>query len=502
MIAAFPREIVTHVAITGTHLGVDELVAVARGGAAVHLSPEALLAIDASFAALRARVASGEAIYGLTTGVGALDGEAVDPADARRQRSLLRSHAAGVGEAMAVEEVRAMMLARLNTLARGKSGVQPSTAEALVLLLNRGVVPFVPSVGSVGASDLAPLSHMALVLAGEGQAAVDGPFVPAAQALERAGIAPPRLGYRDALALINGVAFTTGVGALAIADLERLIAAAEVATAMTVLAAGGADSSFEARVVQSAQPGVIASAARLRELLDGRAPGERPMREPLSTRSAHHVAGAARDACARARQVLERELCADVDNPLIDADGWSTNNAANCHAQALAEALDLARTSATAQAVASERRCARLLDPAMNGGLPAFLIPPDAVAGVSSGLMIAQYTAAALVAELRLDAAPAAIQSMPVCAGTEDLAPMGALAARRLRAAIARAETVVAIEILAAGQALDLGGVAPTPGLRAAHEALRSAVPPPGEDRLVGDDIAAVVELLRAGAFA
>ncbi len=499
------------VAIDGGGLPLETIERIARHGAPLHLTRAATTAIAASAHQLDMHARSGDRIYGLTTGVGALDQVALDQADMtlgdghHTQARLLLGHAAAVGPAMVDDEVRAMLVCRIITLAQGLSGVQLTTVETLVAMVNAGVTPIVPCRGSVGASDLAPLAHAMLPLIGAGRARWRGRELAGDVAMQRAGIALRPLGGRDGLALINGLAQTTAVAALAVLDGERLVRAAELAGAMGAAALGVVATCFDPRsVAYKGHADSAQCATRLRALLGAvhtvGEPEAGDFREPLSLRTLHQVAGAARESLGHARAVVEAEAGAAVDNPLVAVDGWMTSNAANCDGHRIAQAADLAAGSLLSLAAASERRTARLLDPTWSRGLPAFLIPPDAPPD-TTGLMIAQYTAAALVAELRTIATPSAGQSIPTCNGMEDVVSMSAIAARRLRNSIELARSVIAIELLCAARALELARVpAPSAELAAAHQAVcaevaRSVDYAPGNSP-IGDDIARVTTML------
>ncbi len=489
------------ITLDGRSLDIAHLVAVARGGAAVALDPAARARVAACSELLDSTIADGTPIYGITTGFGALDGRAVASCDRDRlQLNLIRSHAAGVGEPMAADEVRAMLTIRANCLAGGQTGVRPATLDALLGLLNAGVIPRVPRRGSVGAcGDLAPLAHTALVLVGEGRAQLgDGPWLSGAQALAEAGLTPIRLSGRDGIALINGTEQTTAIGCLAVHDARRLVRLAEAVAAMTLEVLGAVEDSFDARVAAAKpHPGQIATSDALRYWCTGSravaAPRPGRLRDALSLRCIPQVAGAARDAIEHAAQVLAREINATNDNPIFDVEGgFVTSNSGNFHGQAVAQVLDGLADAVTSLAVIAERRTARLVDEKLSNGLPPFLVHPQATPGLNSGLMIAQYTAAALVAELRSRAVPAAIQSIPTCANTEDHVPMAPLAAERARFAVATTRTVVAIEALAAAQAYAIRGLEPAPALRPILTAIRARVPPMIEDRELAADIEAV----------
>ena len=497
--------------LDGESLTLEALAAVARDGEPVAVSDAARQRVAASWRQLEELVRRGTPVYGLTTGFGALDSRGVSLADNRaQQRNLLMSHAAGVGRPMADDAVRAMMVVRANVLASGLTGVRPETLAALVAMIDAGVVPIVPERGSVGAcGDLAPLAHMSLPLIGLGRARLDGRELSGRQAMRRAGIDLPDLQGRDGLALINGTEQTTGIGALALLDATRLVATAETAAAMTMEALLALEDSFDLELAMlKRHPGVTATATHLGNLTRGssavRAPGDGRLRDALSLRCVPQVIGASRDALDFVKAVLTREVNAANDNPLFVQQGERiTSNSGNFHGQAAGEALDMLATTVTSIAVISERRSARMVDEKLNGGLPAFLVGagPNA-AGLHSGLMLAQYTAAALVAELRCHAVPASIQSIPTCANSEDHVSMSPLAARRAAEAVETAETVVAIELLLASQALDLRGGEVAPALADARARVREVVPFMSADRVVAHDIEATRTLIRCGAFA
>jgi histidine ammonia-lyase len=494
-------------AVAGDRLTIEQVERVARGGAPVTLTSRAHRRLQAATRALERAVRRGRPVYGLSTGVGALEVERSAPGGVEeqqlRQRRLLESHACGVGAPMRDDQVRAMMLARANALAAGRSGVRAEAVLALLGLVNRGVTPLCPAVGSLGASDLAPLAHMALVLGGVGQARHCGEVLPAGEALRRAGLSPIELAGRDALGLMNGLGQTAGLGALVVADGWRLLAAAEAAAALSLLASGAPRDFLDPRLARAKRhAGQAQSADRLRALTAGAVAPRGPLlRADLCFRYAPQVAGAARSALAFARRAVETELCAAVDNPLVFPDGWICSNSGATSGQEVAQALDLLAISVTSLAVIAERRIGALLDPARSGGLPPFLRAPGAADGADPGLMVCQYTAAALVAELRLRAAPASVQSIPVCADREDHASMSALAAQKAAWSIEQVETVVAIELLCARRALALLDLAPPRPLAALCDALDDAAPFRRSSRPLGEEIAAVRRLLEGGAL-
>ncbi|SDR23868.1 histidine ammonia-lyase [Thermostaphylospora chromogena] len=486
-----------------------DVVRVARHGAPVRLTADAVTAMAAARARVEELAASPVPAYGVSTGFGALATRHIDPdLRAQLQRSLVRSHAAGSGPQVETEVVRAMMLLRLRTLATGHTGVRPATAEALKDMLNAGITPIVHEHGSLGCSgDLAPLSHVALALTGEGEVCdADGERVPAREALKRAGIEPVELGPKEGLALINGTDGMLGMLILALDDLDRLLTTADIAAAMSVEALLGTDRAFAADLIGlRPHPGQAASAANLRALLresqimashrDGSCTR---VQDAYSLRCAPQVAGAARDTAAHARAVAERELAAAIDNPVVLADGRVESNG-NFHGAPIGYVLDFLAIAVADVASISERRTDRFLDVARNHGLPAFLADDP---GVDSGHMIAQYTQAALVSELKRLAVPASVDSIPSSAMQEDHVSMGWSAARKLRRAIDGLTRVLAVEILTAARGIDLRTPhRPAPATGAVVAALRREVPGPGPDRYLAPEIEAAVRMVRDGSL-
>lgn len=468
--------------------------AVARGRAPVEIGAAAMAAMRASARALAAAVDRGEAIYGMTCGVGGLEHRAGGDGPTR-QRNLLRSHAAGVGPPMAIDQVRAMMLVRLSNLCAGASGVSPQVAAHIAALLDAEITPRVPERGSVGAADLAPLAHAFLPLIGEGRAFLrSGHEVSGAEALAAAGLAPIELAGRDGLALIAGLSQTAGIAALVAVDLERLIRWAEHTAALSMAAAGEATTAFSPLAVSAKpHPGHVASAAALRELAGDRASPR--LRAGMSSRVAAQVAGSAREIAAELARVVEIELAAPVDNPLIGGAGAICNNAPGFDGHRIAAALDAASGAVIALAAAAERRAARLLDPGCTG-LPQYLIDPDADPRLSSGLMIAHYTAAASVAEMNATWRPVAGLSIPTACGTEDLVSMAPIAARNAARLLELARVAVAVELVCAAQAADLRGAALGPELADLHDSVRQRVDRLVADRPPGPDIERLAELI------
>jgi histidine ammonia-lyase len=453
-------------------------------------------------------VGSGEVVYGVTTGFGALADVRIDPAHASDlQHGIVRSHATAVGRPLSRPEARAMLLLRAHVLALGHSGVRPELVDLMVQMLNADVIPSVPEQGSLGASgDLAPLANLALPMIGAGDVLTDAGTEPAAGAMRRAGLAPLTLEAKEGLALVNGTQGMLAIGALAAERLSTLLRTADVVAAMTIEAALGTDAPFDDRLQRlRPHPGQAASASNLRRLLDGspilasHRESEHLVQDAYSLRCAPQVHGATRDALGFARGVLEIELNAVSDNPIVLPDDGDIVSGGNFHGQPVAVAMDALATATVGMASISERRLYRLLDPALSNGLPPFLVPES---GLNSGFMLVQYTAASLVSESKSLAHPASVDSIPSSAGQEDHVSMGMTAARHAREVLANAEIVVALEALGASQALDLRDpLDPGRATAAVKRALRDAVPFYEADREFGPDIAAAVEQVRSGAL-
>jgi histidine ammonia-lyase len=485
-----------------------DVVAVAHG-AGVTLSPAALEAMAASRAVVDALANDTVPHYGISTGFGALATTSI-PAEKRTalQRSLIRSHAAGSGTEVERETVRAMMLLRLSTLATGRTGIRPQTAQLLADVLDRGITPVVPEYGSLGCSgDLAPLAHVALVLMGEGEARdADGRLRGSADVLADAGLPPVVLAEKEGLALINGTDGMLGQLILAAADAEVLLRTADVTAAMSVEAQLGTGRVFAADLqALRPQPGQARAAANMRALLAGSpivASHADPedcvyVQDAYSLRCAPQVSGAARDVLAFARQTAGHELAAAIDNPVVMLDGRVESNG-NFHGAPVAYALDFLAIPLTDVASMSERRTDRMLDAARSRGLPPFLAADP---GVDSGHMIAQYTQAAIVAECKRLAAPASVDSIPSSAMQEDHVSLGWSAARKLRRVLDGVSRVLAIELLTAARALEMRApLRPAPATGAVVAGLRRSVPGVGPDRFLAADIDAAVRYVRSGA--
>ena len=494
--------------LDGQSLQLVDVERVARGAARVELADEARVRVERARALVDRVVAEKRVVYGITTGFGALAEVVIPPARIRElQLNLIRSHAAGVGEPYSREEARAITLLRANVLALGHSGVRPVVIERLLDLLNVGIEPVIPERGSVGASgDLAPLSHLALVLLGEGEAWIDGERTAGADALRRAGLQPLVLEAKEGLALNNGTQVQTAVGILALLAAERAVESAEVAGAMSLEALRGTPDAFSEHV-QRVRPhaGQALSAARLRGLLgdseirESHRDNDPRVQDAYSLRCMPQVHGAARNGLNYVRSVLEVEANSATDNPLIFPDEELVVSGGNFHGQPVAQVLDVLAMVCADLAAISERRIARLVDPALSG-LPAFLTRD---AGVNSGLMMAQIVAAALVNETRLRAQPASVDSVPTDNNKEDHVSMGVAAALKAREAVRLLETVLALELMTAAQGLEfLRPLRPGRGVARARELVRSAVPPLEQDRVLAPDIAAMEALVRSGVFA
>ncbi len=478
------------VTVQPTGVTAAEVAAVARHDATIELAPAAVEAMAASRAIVDAIEQGGRPVYGVSTGFGALADTFIDPQRrAELQHALIRSHAAGVGAPMPREVVRAMILLRVRSLALGRSGVRPLVAQALVDLLNHDITPWVPEHGSLGASgDLAPLAHCALVLLGEGWVlGKDGARIAAAEALAAAGLHPIRLSAKEGLALINGTDGMLGMLLLAIADAGHLFAMADLTAALSIEAMLGSDRPFQPELhAIRPHPGQAVSAANIHRLLQGssimdshRHNMTHAVQDAYSMRCAPQVAGAARDTLAFATEVAARELVSIVDNPVVLPDG-RVESTGNFHGAPLGFAADFLAIAAAEVGAIAERRVDRLLDVCRSRDLPPFLSPD---AGVNSGLMIAQYTAAGIVAENRRLAGPASVDSVPTSGMQEDHVSMGWAATRKLRTVLDNLTSLLAVELLAAVRGLQLRApLTPSPAGRAAIAAVSPFAGEPGPD--------------------
>ncbi len=496
--------------LDGRSLRLEDVERVATDlGTSIELSEAARDGIRAAQAVIEELVASGRAVYGVTTGFGRLADVTIAPEDRTAlQRNLVRSHASGTGAALDREAVRSIMLLRANALARGHSGCRVEVVETLLAFLAAGIHPRVPEFGSVGASgDLAPLAHVALALIGEGDAEYRGGVAPVTETLHDAGLEPLTLGSKEGLALINGTQATTALGILALLRAERAVETAEVAGAMSLEALLGTPEAFREEI-QDARPhaGQAASAARLRRLLadseirESHREGDSRVQDAYSLRCIPQVHGAAREALRYVRGILETEANSATDNPLVFPGTREVVSGGNFHAQVVAQALDLLAIAVADLASISERRIERLLNPDLSQGLPPFLTPR---AGLESGFMITQVTAVDLLSEMRILAHPASVDSVSTSAAQEDHVSMGMAAGRKARRAVACLERVLASELLCSAQGIEFrrplrGGV----GVEAAHHEIRQKIPALDGDRVLGPDLDTMTDIVRSGSLA
>jgi histidine ammonia-lyase len=496
------------VVVDGAPLTIDEVVAVAERRAEAIPGPRLDETMAPARDLIRRLTADGVVTYGVTTGFGALASTRIEPRQAAElQVDLLRSHAAGVGTMLDPPLVRAMLLLRARTLAQGHSGVRAEVVRFLLDLLAKDLLPAVPAQGSVGASgDLAPFAHLALPVIGEGDIVVDGSARPAAKVLAEHGITSLTLEPKEGLSLLNGTEGMLAMGCLAVHRIRLMVDAADAACALSVEALLGSARPFDARLHRlRPHPGQAVSAALIGSLIAGSEIGashrddfDHAVQDAYSLRCAPQVHGAIRDTIDHAASVFERELGSVVDNPIVFPEDEEVVSGGNFHGQPLAFALDFLAIAATELGSISERRTDRLLDPDRSAGLPAFLA---ARPGVNSGYMLAQYTAASLVAENRVLAHPASIDSIPTSGLQEDHVSMGWGAGRKLLDVVANTERVIAVELVCAAAGVEhRSPMRPAPGTSAIVDLVRTVVPPLGDDRPVGRDIEAAATLIRDGA--
>jgi len=500
--------------LDGQPLTLAEIEAVSFAGCLLAVAPAALTRMAASRALIEEILAAGQTVYGVNTGFGKLADVRIAPENlAQLQTNVVRSHAGGVGQPLSVGESRAMLLLRANVLAKGFSGCRPALVELLVAMVNAGVSPVIPEKGSVGASgDLAPLAHLALVVIGEGEAFYRGERMAGGEALRRAGLQPMTLAAKEGLALLNGTQAMTAVGALAVARARRVVRLADLAGAMSLEALMGTPAAFDPRIHQ-ARPhaGQIASAEHLVRLLadseirEAHREHDSRVQDAYCLRCMPQVHGAVRGVLEHVAGVLEIEAGSATDNPLVfpDADAKSHKDSVlsggNFHGAPLAYAFDYVALALTDLAGITERRIDRLLNPDINEGLPAFLSPD---AGLSSGFMMAQIVAAALINECQVLSHPSSTGSIPTSGGKEDHVSMGMTGALKLRQIVEDAERVVGIELMCAAQGLEFRRpLKPGREIARAAEAVRAVVPRLEQDRVLAPDIAAMAEAVRAGAF-
>jgi histidine ammonia-lyase len=498
----------TAIRLTGDDLRIEDVWAVAFGAAGAELSDEARTKMRAARELVeRAAHGSREHTYGINTGFGRFVSQSIpEELTEELQLRLLRSHACGVGEPYPPEIVRAAMLLRANALAKGNSGARVATVELLLDCLSGGILPNVPSRGSVGASgDLAPLAHLALPLVGEGEAWFDGVLRSGADALAAAGLEPTRLAAKEGLSLVNGTQFMAAYGALGVTRARRLAQAADVACALSLEALQGSRTSFLPQI-HRLRPlrGQADSAANVLRLLEGSAINEAhkwcdKVQDAYSLRCAPQVHGAARDLLDYVEGTVVVELNAATDNPLVLVEDELLVSNGNFHGQPLAFALDALAMACSELANISERRVERLVNPNLSDGLPAFLTSDG---GLNSGFMIPQYVAASLVSENKTLCHPASVDSIPTSAGQEDHVSMGNAAALKAWQVLANTESALAIELLAGAQAVEfLAPLEPGAGVRAAHDFVRTLSPRLGDDRPLAGDIEAVARAIREGSI-
>lgn len=485
-------------------VGLEAFRLVVREGAPVSLAPEAKKRIEQGRTFVEELVREGAPIYGVNTGFGRMAQVRIPNSDLKLlQRNLLLSHAIGVGEPFPPEVVRGMLLLRAASLALGYSGVRPVVVERLLEFLNLGIHPVVPSQGSVGASgDLAPLSHMCLPLIGEGEVEYRGQSGSASEVLKQARLEPLELEAKEGLALINGTQAMASLLALLVIDSETLLKSADLAAAMSVEALKGSHRPFDDAVARlRPHPGAIQASGNMRQLLlDSEIQRSHldcdKVQDPYSLRAVPQVHGASRDAIAHVRDIILREMQSVTDNPLVLWDQARVVSAGNFHGQPLALAADYAGIALSEIASISERRIEQMLNPSLSG-LPAFLAEGS---GLNSGLMISQYTAAALVSENKVLAHPASVDSIPTSANQEDHVSMGTIACRKARAIFENALWVLAIELASAAQALDFHApLRPGKGVEAAYHRIRQVVPHLDRDRYLKPELSRLRELIRSG---
>ena len=494
--------------LNGQQFTLQQIVDVASGKEQVTLGAEARARVEEARRVVEQIVTQNRTVYGVNTGFGKLSDVTIDPADLRQlQLNLVRSHSCGLGEPLSELEARAMLLLRANVLATGFSGARPLVIETLIAMLERGVTPVIPEKGSVGASgDLAPLAHLALAAIGEGEAFFKGERLPSSVALERAQLAPLQLEVKEGLALLNGTQAMGAVGGLALHRANKLARLADVAGAMTLEALRGTPVAFDERIqIARPHPAQIAVAAHLRELLadseirKSHVENDPRVQDAYSLRCMPQVHGAVRTALSHATEVVQIESGSATDNPLVFSDTGEVISGGNFHGAPLSLVFDYAAIALTDLMSITERRIDRLVNPDANEGLPPFLTTHP---GISSGFMMLQVSAAALLNEARVLAHPASVDNVPTDGGKEDHVSMGMTAATKLRWIVKLAEMATAIELLTAAQALDYRApLAPGRGVKEAHRIVRTLVEPLTADRSMAADIENVRRAIVNGEF-
>ena len=496
------------ITLNGQPLTLQQIADVAKGREQVVLAAEARARVEKARRVVEDIVSEGRTVYGVNTGFGKLSDVSIDKSDlVQLQLNLVRSHSVGLGEPLPEDEARAMVLLRANVLASGFSGARPLVIETLIAMLEKGVTPVIPEKGSVGASgDLAPLAHLALAAIGEGEVFYKGERLTAAAGLQRAAIQPLRLEVKEGLALLNGTQAMGAVGALALHRAERLVQLTDVAGAMTLEALKGTPVAFDERIhAARPHPGQLAVATHLRELMrdseirESHVENDPRVQDAYSLRCMPQVHGAVRTSLSHARQVVEIESGSATDNPLVFADTGEVLSGGNFHGAPLALVFDYAAIALTDLMSITERRIDRLVNPDSNEGLPPFL---TAQPGISSGFMMLQVTAVALLNEAKVLAHPACIDNVPTDGGKEDHVSMGMTSATKLRSIVNLAEMATAIELMTAAQALENHApLAPGRGVKQAYGIVRKLVPPLTQDRPMSGDIEKLTAAIRQGEF-
>jgi histidine ammonia-lyase len=503
-----------NVIIDGESLTLRNIVEVARNDVKVEISEKSIIKVRRAREVLEDLAKRKKPIYGVTTGFGALGNVSISAEDiSQLQQNLIRSHSSGVGNPLSREVIRALMLLRANTLAKGFSGVRVRILETLVRMLNKGVHPIVPEKGSVGASgDLAPLSHMVLVMLGEGKAEYNQAVMSGKEAMEKASIKPVQLDLKEGVALNNGTQMMTAIAALSLHDAESLVQTAEVAAGLSLEALRGIVDAFDSRIHRvRPHKGQTESARNIRELLtrsrlvktsDESVMDNKYPQDPYSLRCIPQVLGCVRDAIAYVKGIIRVEINSATDNPLVFAEDDQCLSGGNFHGQPISVAMDHLSIALTILGNFSERRIARIMDENLSRGLPPFLIPDESKRGLQSGFMTLQYTAAALASENKSLAHPASVDSIPTSANFEDFVSMGPIAARKALEILRNTQLIVAIELLCAAQGIEFRGAKKLgKGTRLAYLLVREKVAPLKDDRVLLDDIESIVELVRSERF-
>ena len=489
------------VVIDGESLTINQVVAVARYGKKVVIAPVGTRNMEISRAMVEKIIQEGKVVYGITTGFGKFSNVKIDhDKTSKLQENLIITHAVGVGNHLSIEVVRAMLLLRANALVKGYSGIRPQVVEMLIQMLNQEVHPVIPEKGSLGASgDLVPLSHMVLVMLGRGEAYYQGVQMPGTEAMEKAGIPITQLQAKEGLALINGTQAMTAIGTLAYYDAECLAKTADITAAMTAEALEVIMSAYDHKV-QAVRPhqGQIEVAANMRRLLAGseiiaKATHGR-VQDAYSLRCIPQIHGASRDALAYVKKTVETELNGVTDNPILFVEEDEVISGGNFHGQPMALAFDFLAIALSELANVAERRIERLVNPALSGGLPAFL---SSNGGLNSGFMICQYCAASLVSENKILASPASVDSIPSSANQEDHVSMGTIAARKAQSIVENLRSVLAIELMCAAQGMDMRGGKPGKGSGAAYQAVRKEITYLAEDRELRLDLNKAQRLIK-----